>query len=114
MMTAIRINKVGKSFPTRQAARTWANENGGQVIDMAKRDPGFVESQLICDKYNIPNKSSRWIVLFSRIICRRYDLANSWTSPTMIGNTKVISKKGYLGNIARKDRLLRITGQQAH
>lgn len=112
MMTAIQINKMGKTFATRQAARDWANENGGQVIDMAKRDAGFVEGQILCDKYHVANTTARWVVLFNRIICRRFDLANAWTSPTMIGNTKVISKKGYLGNIARKDRLLRIAGQK--
>lgn len=114
MMTAIQINKMGKTFATRQAARDWANQNGGQVIDLTKRDPGFVDGQILCDKYHVENKSARWVVLFNRIICRRYDLANSWTSPTLIGKTKVISKRGYLGNIVRKDRLMRITGQKAH
>lgn len=112
MMTAIQINKMGKTFATRQAARNWANENGGQVVDMAKHNPDFVHGQILCDKYNIDNNLARWVVLFNRIICRRFDLANAWTSPTMIGKTKVISKKGYLGNIARKDRLLRIAGQK--
>ncbi len=108
MMTAIRINKVGKSFPTRQAARTWANENGGQVVDMAKRDPGFVESQLICDKYNIPNKSSRWIVLFSRIICRPVTTKMIDKPFDRLGKTVVINKKRYQGMLLTGKRLGRI------
>lgn len=108
MMTAIRINKMGKTFATRQAARDWANENGGQVLDMSKRDAGFVEGQMLCNKYHVTNTSPRWVVLFNRIICRPVTTKMIDKPFDRLGKTVVINKKRYQGMLLTGKRLGRI------
>lgn len=108
MMTAIQINKMGKTFATRQAARDWANQNGGQVVDMAKRDPGFVDGQILCDKYHVENKSARWVVIFNRIICHNFAHRQFAKALELCGKTVVLSKKRYMSLLIADERIGRI------
>lgn len=109
MMTAIRINKMGKAFETRQAARNWAKDNGGQVVDMAKRVSSFVESQMLCDQYHIANTSPRWIVMFDRIICTAHVSKLIDAPYDRLGKTVVISKRRYQSMLAFGKRIGRLS-----
>lgn len=108
MMTAIQINKMGKAFATRQAARDWANDNGGQVVDMSKHNAGFVSGQILCDKYGISNTCARWVVLFNRIICRPVTTKMLDKPFDRIGKTVVVTKKRYQAMLMTGERLGRI------
>lgn len=108
MMTAIQINNMGKTFATRQAARDFANAEGGKVVDMAKHNPDFVHGQILCDKYNVDNNLARWVVLFNRIICRPIPTKMLDKPFDRYGKTVVIKKNRYHSMLMTGKRLGRI------
>lgn len=95
MMTSIRINNVAKPFPTRQAARDWANQNGGNVVDLSKKYDHFVDMQITCQDLSIPQSNLRWLVVFNRIICRSIPTKMLDQPFDHIGKTVVVTKKRY-------------------
>ncbi len=99
MMTSIQINKMAKSFATRQAARDWANQNGGNVVDVLKTEPGTV---------SIPANSSRWMVVFNRIICHKFAHKQFAKALDVCGKTVVLSKKRYISLLIADERIGRI------
>lgn len=108
MMTSMMINNMGKPFATRQAARDWANANGGQVVDLSKRWEHFVDSQITCQNLDIPVTKTRWIVLFNRIICRPVSTKSLAKPFDRLGKTVVIDKKRYQSVLLAGERLGRI------
>ena len=98
------IKNIGTACASRSIARKLAADNSGRIVDMAKLNPLFAETQVMCNKLDIANTATRWIVLAEKTVnvIGRNGLVTAIREAQSVSRGKKIECNGHQVNITSK------------